>query len=160
VRNLRGRKWVNDCEGPAWKKQHQPHPYTHTHDWHVVISLYWLCEGPVGTQWVWQSWPAGRKAPGLPTLTLALQSPLQINTQNMYSQTCLLRPRKIMDEPGRYGQVVSIYTGKLHRENARGSTRTSGRCIQVVAKAGLTVYTVTPLNSFGYCITPTDIQPY
>jgi hypothetical protein len=33
----------------------------------------------------------------------------------------------------------SLYTGKLYRENARGSTRTGGRYIQVVAKAGLTV---------------------
>jgi hypothetical protein len=34
----------------------------------------------------------------------------------------------------------SLYTGKLYRENARGLTRTGGRYIQVVAKAGLTVH--------------------
>jgi hypothetical protein len=47
-----------------------------------------------------------------------------------------------MDEPGRYEQVVSInYIGKTQvgrREQVVAST--GGRYIQVVAKAGLTVY--------------------
>jgi hypothetical protein len=50
----------------------------------------------------------------------------------------------------------SLYTGKLYRENARGSTRTrvvastGNRYIQVVAKAGLTVHVIIIVRSLMF----------